>query len=76
MRGKGLLIGIVLKDEVGRARGFCRHLQERGLLLLETHDTVIRFAPPLVITEDVLDWAVGEIGAVLAGENTDGGNGR
>lgn len=76
VRGKGLLIGIVLKPEVGSARPFCRKLQERGLLLLETHDTVIRFAPPLVITEDVLDWAVGEIKAVLAGDTTDGGNGR
>ncbi|HQE92977.1 MAG TPA: ornithine--oxo-acid transaminase [Anaerolineae bacterium] len=65
VRGKGLLIGIVLKDEVGNARRFCRQLKERGLLMLETHDTVIRFAPPLIITEDVLAWALGEIRATF-----------
>jgi len=66
VRGKGLLIGVVLKDEVGDARPFCEQLQERGILAHETHETIIRFAPPLIITRDVLDWALGEIAAVLA----------
>ncbi len=65
VRGKGLLVGVVLKDEVGSARPFCEQLQERGILAHETHETVIRFAPPLIITRDVLDWAIGEIAAVL-----------
>jgi ornithine--oxo-acid transaminase len=65
VRGKGLLVGVVLKDEVGSARPFCEQLQERGILAHETHETIIRFAPPLVITRDVLDWAIGEITAVL-----------
>jgi len=65
IRGKGLLVGVVLKDEVGDARPFCEQLQERGILAHETHQTVIRFAPPLIITRDVLDWAIGEIAAVL-----------
>lgn len=65
IRGKGLLVGVALKDEVGNARPFCEQLQERGILAHETHKTVIRFAPPLIITRDVLDWAIGEIAAVL-----------
>ncbi|MEJ5308173.1 MAG: ornithine--oxo-acid transaminase [Anaerolineae bacterium] len=65
IRGKGLLVGVVLKDEVGDARPFCEQLQARGILAHETHKTVIRFAPPLIITRDVLDWALGEIAAVL-----------
>ena len=65
VRGKGLLVGVVLNDEVGSARPFCEQLQARGILAHETHETVIRFAPPLIITQDVLDWAIGEIAAVL-----------
>ena len=66
VRGKGLLVGVVLKNEVGSGRPLCEQLQERGILAHETHETVIRFAPPLIITRDVLDWAIGEIAAVLA----------
>lgn len=65
VRGKGLLIGVALKDEVGSARPFCEKLQARGILAHETHETIIRFAPPLIITREELDWAIGEIGAVL-----------
>jgi ornithine--oxo-acid transaminase len=50
------------------ARPFCEALQERGILCKETHATVIRFAPPLVITKDEIDWALGHIEAVLLGE--------
>ena len=65
IRGKGLFIGVELKEEVGGARPFCEALKERGILAKETHDTVIRFAPPLIISKEELDWALGEIRAVL-----------
>ena len=65
IRGKGLLIGIALKPEVGGARPFCEKLKAHGILAKETHRTVIRFAPPLIITKEELDWALGKIRAVL-----------
>ena len=65
IRGKGLMIGIVLKDEAGGARRFCEELKVRGLLCKETHETVIRITPPLVITKEELDWAIGQITEVL-----------
>ncbi|MEA3396976.1 MAG: ornithine--oxo-acid transaminase [Chloroflexota bacterium] len=65
IRGKGLFIGVELKDDVGGARPFCEALKERGILAKETHDTVIRFAPPLIISKEELDWVLGEIRAVL-----------
>ncbi len=55
IRGKGLFIGIELNEP---ARPYCEKLKEKGLLCKETHETVIRLAPPLVITEAELDWAV------------------
>lgn len=57
IRGKGLLIGIELKPEAGGARRFCEALKEEGLLCKETHENVIRFAPPLVIKQKELNWA-------------------
>ncbi|MGC9357297.1 MAG: ornithine--oxo-acid transaminase [Anaerolineae bacterium] len=65
IRGRGLLIGVELKPEAGGARPFCEALKERGILAKETHGNVIRFAPPLVIRREELDWALGEIKAVL-----------
>jgi ornithine--oxo-acid transaminase len=65
VRGKGLLIGIELKQEAGGARRFCEALQARGILVKETHRHVIRFAPPLVITREELDWALPSITDVL-----------
>ena len=65
VRGKGLMIGVELKPEAGGARRFCEALQERGLLCKETHETVIRLAPPLVITKDQIDWALEHIEDVL-----------
>lgn len=65
IRGKGLLIGIELVSEAGGARKFCERLQERGLLCKETHETVIRFAPPLIIDHADLDWALTQILTVL-----------
>jgi len=64
-RGKGLLAGIVLRPEAGPARRFCEALKERGVLAKDTHGTVIRLAPPLVITKEELDWALEQIGGVL-----------
>ena len=66
LRGKGLWIGLELKPEAGGARRFCEALQREGLLCKETHVNTIRFAPPLVITKDEIDWAMERIARVLA----------
>lgn len=62
VRGKGLFIGVELHT---KARRFCEALQGRGILCKETHDNVIRFAPPLVINKEEIDWALGHIEPVL-----------
>ena len=66
VRGQGLFIGVELKPEAGGARRFCEALKERGLLCKETHQHVIRFAPPLVVKKEELDWALTQIEAVLS----------
>jgi len=66
VRGKGLLIGLVLKKSAGKARQYTTKLKESGLLCKETHDWIIRFAPPLVITKEDIDFAMGKIREVLA----------
>jgi ornithine--oxo-acid transaminase len=58
VRGRGLLIGVELKEQAGGARRFCEQLQARGILAKETHEKVIRFAPPLIITQQDIDWAM------------------
>jgi len=58
VRGRGLLIGVELNKEAGGARRFCEVLKDKGILAKETHDNVIRFAPPLIISKEVLDWAL------------------
>ncbi|MBM7694394.1 ornithine--oxo-acid transaminase [Peribacillus deserti] len=63
VRGRGLFIGVELTEP---ARKYCELLKEEGLLCKETHDTVIRFAPPLVISREDLDWAIERIQKVLA----------
>lgn len=65
IRGRGLFIGVELNDEARGARRFCEALMKRGILCKETHKNVIRFAPPLVITKDEIDWALGHIEEVL-----------
>jgi ornithine--oxo-acid transaminase len=65
VRGRGLLIGVELHASAGGARTFCERLQEAGLLCKETHTHVIRFAPPLVIDKDEIDWALERIARVL-----------
>ncbi|PIC82161.1 ornithine--oxo-acid transaminase [Sporosarcina sp. P1] len=62
VRGRGLFIGMELTEP---ARPYCEELKELGLLCKETHDTVIRFAPPLIITKEELDWALGKIRTVF-----------
>ncbi|WP_243521106.1 ornithine aminotransferase [Bacillus pseudomycoides] len=63
IRGKGLFIGIELNEP---ARPYCEKLKEAGLLCKETHENVIRIAPPLVISEEDLEWAFQKIKAVLS----------
>ena len=65
VRGRGLLIGVELWPEAGGARRFCEALQKEGILAKETHDNVIRFAPPLVISKETIDWALLKIRGVL-----------
>ncbi len=66
VRGKGLMIGVEVKESSGTARPFCEALQARGILAKETHHQVIRFAPPLVIDKETLEWALGHVREVLA----------
>lgn len=63
VRGRGLFIGVELDEP---ARKYCEQLKEEGLLCKETHDTVIRFAPPLIISQNELDWAIERIKKVLS----------
>ncbi len=65
VRGKGLLIGVELKSDAGGARPFCEKLMKKGLLCKETHTHIIRFAPPLIIKKDEIDWAMEKITQVL-----------
>ncbi len=65
VRGKGLWVGIVLKPEAGGARRFCEALQHEGILCKETHEHVIRVAPPLMIPKEDLEWALERIEKVL-----------
>lgn len=66
VRGKGLLIGVELKPDAGGARRFCEALQNKGILAKETHEHVIRFAPPLIIDRATLDWAIPRIREVIS----------
>ncbi len=67
VRGKGLLIGVEIKEASGTARPYCEALKERGILAKETHGQVIRFAPPLIIERPVLEEALEDIAQVLNG---------
>lgn len=69
VRGKGLLIGVVIGQEHGLARPYCEALMQRGILCKETHDQVVRFAPPLVVTKEQLEEALPDIREVLAATN-------
>ena len=65
VRGKGLMIGMEFYPEAGGARPYCENLKKRGLLCKETHNHIIRFAPPLIITKDQVEWALETISSVL-----------
>jgi len=66
VRGMGLLNAIDIKPEAGEARQYTVRLKDLGVLAKETHETTIRFAPPLVIDEEQIDWLIGKIGEALA----------
>jgi ornithine--oxo-acid transaminase len=55
------MIGVELFPEAGGARHYCEELMSIGILCKETHDHIIRFAPPLIITKDEIDWALEKI---------------
>jgi len=65
IRGRGLLIGIEIRQSHGSARQYCEELARRGVLAKDTHEQVIRLAPPLVATRAELDWLVAQLRAVL-----------
>ena len=65
VRGKGLLIGVELHPKAGGARRFCEALVKLNILAKETHENVIRFAPPLIIDQATVDWAIPRIREVL-----------
>ena len=66
VRGRGLLIAVELDADAGGARQYCERLAARGLLCKETHDHIIRIAPPLIITQDQTDWIAEQFAAALA----------
>jgi ornithine--oxo-acid transaminase len=68
VRGKGLLIGVELKPDAGGGRRFAEALQENGILIKETHENVLRFAPPLIIDRETVDWALDRIFPILTME--------
>ncbi|WP_025034862.1 ornithine--oxo-acid transaminase [Bradyrhizobium sp. DOA9] len=65
VRGRGLMLAIELQPEAGRARRYCEALQAKGILAKDTHEHTIRIAPPLVITSDQVDWALGRLATTL-----------
>ena len=66
IRGRGLMLGIELKPEAGGARTYCQKLMDEGLLCKETHEHIVRIAPPLVIRKDDIDWALEKIAKIFA----------
>jgi len=66
VRGKGLLIGVEMKASAGTARPYCEELARRGILCKETHDQVVRFAPPLTVKKKDLQWALTQVREVLS----------
>jgi ornithine--oxo-acid transaminase len=67
VRGRGLMLAVELHPQAGGARRYCEALRERGLLAKDTHENTIRIAPPLVITQDQVDWACETLAQVLTG---------
>ncbi len=67
IRGRGLLIGVVIREDAGPARPYCEALMARGMLAKETHEQVVRFAPPLIVQKAQLEEALPAIADVLSG---------
>ena len=65
VRGMGLLVGLEIDPNYAKARSVCEALMQKGMLCKETHETVVRFAPPLIISKEEIDWAVEQVAAVL-----------
>jgi ornithine--oxo-acid transaminase len=66
VRGRGLMLAVELHPDAGGARAYVKEMQSLGVLCKETHDHTIRIAPPLVITESEVDWAVEQFARGLA----------
>nr|MCU0232184.1 aminotransferase class III-fold pyridoxal phosphate-dependent enzyme [Acidobacteriota bacterium] len=66
VRQIGLWIGLELKPSAGGARRYCEALKDEGMLCKETHEHTIRVAPPLCITAEEVDWALGKLQKVFA----------
>jgi ornithine aminotransferase len=66
VRGKGLWAGVDIEPSLGTGKKVCLRLAERGVLVKDTHGSTLRFAPPLVITAEEIDWATGQFADVLA----------
>lgn len=67
VRGRGLMLAVEFHPDAGGARRYCHGLKDQGVLAKETHEHTIRFAPPLTITRDEVDWALERIDRVLTG---------
>ncbi|MCG6872416.1 MAG: ornithine--oxo-acid transaminase [Gammaproteobacteria bacterium] len=65
VRGRGLFVGMEIKPAKATARAVCKQLMARGILSKETHDTVVRFAPPLTISREQLEWALEQVRETL-----------
>ena len=65
VRGAGLWVGVDIDPELATGRAVCEALMARGVLVKDTHGSTIRFAPPIVISEEDIDFAVEQLGAVL-----------
>ncbi|MGD1976984.1 MAG: aminotransferase class III-fold pyridoxal phosphate-dependent enzyme, partial [Gammaproteobacteria bacterium] len=65
VRGRGLFIGLEIEPAQASAREVCERLMKRGLLSKETHETVVRLAPPLAVDRASLEWAADQIAEVL-----------
>ncbi len=65
VRGRGLMLAVEFHADAGSARAYCEALKETGLLCKETHETTIRFSPPLIITRDQVDWSLERIERVF-----------
>ncbi|MEC9266646.1 MAG: ornithine--oxo-acid transaminase [Alphaproteobacteria bacterium] len=67
VRGRGLMLAVEFHPEAGGARKYCYGLKDKGVLAKETHEHTIRFAPPLTVSRDEVDWALERINSVLTG---------